>query len=134
MRRRLGTAEVAHLATTGADGRPHVVPLTFAVDGELIYFAVDAKPKRTTNLRRLKNIAVHPSVCLLVDHYEGDWTRLWWIRADGRARIVDDVATAERAIELLARKYVQYALTRPQGPVVEIAIERLSGWQAHPDT
>jgi PPOX class probable F420-dependent enzyme len=128
MRRRLAAAEVGHLATTGADGRPHIVPLTFAIDGDRVYFAVDAKPKRTTNLQRLKNIAANPSVSLLVDHYESDWDRLWWVRADGLARVVDDAATLVHAVQLLAGKYAQYSLTRPQGPVVEIVIDRLSGW------
>ena len=130
MLRRLETAEVGRLATTGSGGRPHIVPLTFAVEGETVYFAVDAKPKRTANLQRLKNIAANPAVALLVDHYESDWTRLWWVRADGRARVVDDLAAAERAIDLLQRKYAQYAVARPQGPVVEIVIERLTGWAA----
>jgi len=130
MRRRLAAAPVAHLATTSADGRPHLVPLTFAVDGDHVYFAVDQKPKRTTNLQRLKNIAVNPAVSLLVDHYESDWGRLWWVRADGRARVVDDAAAAERAIGLLTGKYTQYAVATPAGPVVEITIERLAGWEA----
>jgi len=130
MRRRLAEAPVGHLATATSEGRPHLVPLTFAVDGDHLYFAVDAKPKRTANLQRLKNIGVNPAVSVLVDRYDDDWTRLWWVRVDGRARVVDDRDTADRAIELLQRKYPQYAVTRPQGPVVEIAIDRLSGWAA----
>src|SRR5207249_1558910 len=82
MRKRIADAMVARLATVGAGGKPHVVPISFAVDGETIYFAVDAKPKRTTDLQRLRNIAANPSVSVLVDHYEDDWTRLWWVRVD----------------------------------------------------
>ena len=130
MRRRLAAADVARLATISAGGRPHLVPITFAVDGDRLYFAVDAKPKRTANLERLKNIAANPEVCVLADHYEADWTRLWWVRADGHARVVEDAAAAEHALELLARKYAQYAVTRPQGPVVEIDVARLTGWSA----
>ena len=128
MKQRLAQAQVAHLATAGMDGRPHVVPITFATDGETLYFAVDAKPKRTTNLKRLQNIAANPAVSVLVDRYEDDWTRLWWVRVDGTARIVEDPAEWERAIDLLMKRYPQYRHTRPQGPVVAISMDRLSGW------
>lgn len=128
MKQRLAQTPVAHLATAGPDGRPHVVPITFTTDGETLYFAVDAKPKRTTNLKRLQNIAANPAVSVLVDHYEDDWTKLWWVRVDGTARIVDDHAESELAIELLAKRYPQYRRSRPGGPVVAISIDRISGW------
>ena len=125
MRRRLEEARVARLATTGRDGAPHVVPITFAVEGDTIYFAVDTKPKRTTDLKRLRNIAANPAVSLLVDHYEDDWGRLWWVRVDGTARVIED---GDHARELLARKYPQYRAARPPGPVVAISIQRMTGW------
>ena len=128
MRRRIADAKVARLATIGAGGKPHVVPITFAVDGDTIYFAVDAKPKRTTDLKRLRNIAANPSVSVLVDHYEDDWTRLWWVRVDGTARLLADGAQAVRATDLLAARYPQYRRARPGGPVVAISIDRISGW------
>ncbi len=128
MKRRLTQALVAHLATTAADGKPHIVPITFATEGEILYFAVDTKPKRTTNLKRLRNIAANPAVSVLVDHYEDDWTKLWWIRVDGTARIVDDQAETDRAIQLLIKRYTQYGRSRPNGPVVAISIDRISGW------
>lgn len=128
MRRRIADAKVARLATVGAGGKPHVVPITFAVDGDTIYFAVDAKPKRTTDLKRLRNIAANPSVSVLVDHYEDDWTRLWWVRVDGTARLLADGAQAVRATDLLAARYPQYRRARPGGPVVAISIDRISGW------
>src|SRR5437879_13168780 len=102
MRRRIADAKVARLATVGAGGKAHVVPITFAVDGDTIYFAVDAKPKRSRDLKRLRNIAANPAVSVLVDHYEDDWTRLWWVRADGPARVVQDHADAARATDPLA--------------------------------
>jgi PPOX class probable F420-dependent enzyme len=129
MRRRLGDARVAHLATVGPGGRPHIVPITFALDGDAIYFAVDAKPKRTTDLQRLRNIAANPAVAVLVDHYEEGWNRLWWVRVDGRARVLGP-GQAERAVDLLADRYAQYRQARPAGPVVEISIDRISGWSA----
>lgn len=134
MRERLAAAPVAHLATVGAEGKPHLVPITFAVDGDAIYFAVDAKPKRTTNLRRLRNIAANPSVAVLVDHYDDDWRRLWWVRVDGRALVLAAGPEAERAIDLLAERYVQYRTARPLGPVVAITIDSITGWSAaeHP--
>ena len=133
-RRRLSEAMVAHLATVSAEGRPHLVPITFAVDGDVIYFAVDAKPKRTTNLQRLRNIASNPAVAVLVDHYDDDWNRLWWVRVDGLALVLAGGAEAGRAIDLLAERYAQYRKTRPVGPVVAITIERITGWSAadHP--
>src|SRR6266702_1841713 len=118
MRRRISEMPVARLATVDAACRPHVVPICFVVDGDTIYFAVDAKPKRTSDLKRLRNIAANPAVSVLVDHYEDDWKRLWWVRADGAARLIADRARAERALDLLARKYPQYRDDRPPGPVV----------------
>ncbi len=129
MRRRLSEARVGHLATVDGEGHPHLVPLCFAVDGETIYFAVDAKPKRTTDLKRLRNLAANPSVSVLVDHYDEDWTGLWWVRADGAARVVDG-PDAARGLEVLTRKYEQYQSDRPPGPVVAISIVRISGWAA----
>ena len=130
MRRRLAEARVARLATVGEGGRPHLVPITYALEGDTIYFAVDAKPKRTTDLQRLRNLATNPAVSVLVDHYEEDWRRLWWVRVDGVARIVEDAAHAGHAIDLLVSRYPQYEHARPPGPVVAISIESISGWAA----
>ena len=130
MRRRLEEARVARLATADANGRPHVVPITFAVAGDHLYFAVDAKPKRTTDLKRLRNIAANPTVSVLVDHYEDDWSRLSWVRIDGAAQVLDDRAEIEHAQALLASKYEQYRSARPPGPVVAITIQRMIGWAA----
>ncbi len=128
MRQRIAASPVARLATVDAGGRPHLVPITFVLDGGTLYFAVDAKPKRTTDLKRLRNIAANPAVCVLVDHYEDDWTRLWWVRVDGTARVVADGSEADRAVDLLVRRHPQYRRARPAGPVVAISIIRLSGW------
>jgi PPOX class probable F420-dependent enzyme len=130
MRRRFGEAEVAHLATVGADGRPHIVPVCFALEGDVLYFAIDGKPKTSTNLKRLRNIASNPAVSLLADHYEDDWARLWWVRVDGVAAIVVDPVHAERAIDLLASRYEQYRRARPGGPLVAVTIGRWSGRSA----
>ena len=127
-RRRLAGSRVAHLATVSADGRPHIVPIVFALDGDTLYFAVDAKPKKTTRLARLKNIEANPTVSVLVDHYEDDWTRLWWVHVDGTAHVITDDAEAQRAIGRLAKRYEQHATDRPGGPVVAIHIDRVTGW------
>jgi PPOX class probable F420-dependent enzyme len=128
-RARISGARSARLATVGADGRPHVVPICFALDApDTLYTAVDHKPKRTANLKRLANIAANPSVSLLVDHYEDeDWSRLWWVRADGTAKVV---ATDPHAIALLQQRYAPYRADPPEGPVIAIAVERWSGWSA----
>ena len=130
MRRRVESARVAHLATVGADALPHLVPVCFAVEGDTVYSAVDHKPKRTTDLQRLRNIAANPQVALLADHYEDDWSRIWWVRIDGRAEVLDASDASERAIDALSARYPQYRRARPSGPVVSIRIERLSGWSA----
>ena len=130
MQRRAQSARVARLATTDAGGRPHVVPISFVLAEQTLYFAVDAKPKRTTNLKRLRNIAANPAVSILIDHYEDDWSRLWWVRLDGSARIVTDNVETERALHLLAERYAQYRATKPSGPVVAVSIEAVSGWSA----
>ena len=130
IRSRFESASVARLATVGADRRPHLVPVCFALDEQTLYFAVDSKPKRTTNLKRLRNIAANPAVSILVDHYEDDWKALWWVRADGEARVVTEEAEARRAITLLAARYSQYRANAPAGPVVAVAIAALTGWSA----
>jgi PPOX class probable F420-dependent enzyme len=130
-RARFAEARVARLATTDARAQPHLVPIVFAVDADALYIAVDAKPKSGAPLRRLANIAANPRVAVLVDHYEEDWTALWWARADGTARVLDAADPAMAAgLELLVSRYPQYATKRPPGPVVAIAVERWSGWSA----
>jgi PPOX class probable F420-dependent enzyme len=130
MRRRVAASFVAHLATSGEDGRPHIVPICYALDNQSLYFAVDFKPKRTTDLKRLRNIAAHPAVSILVDHYEDDWDKLWWVRMDGNARAVKDGYEVQKAVDLLALRYAQYRGRQIVGPVVAVLIERMSGWSA----
>lgn len=130
MRERFASARVAHLATADSEGRPHVVPVVFALDGDIIYFAIDQKPKRTRDLRRLRNIAMNPSVAVLVDHYEDDWDALWWVRADGSARVLDPGPDTDRAMQLLAQLHSQYRAHPPPGPAVAIAVRRWSAWSA----
>jgi PPOX class probable F420-dependent enzyme len=127
-RRRLTAARVARLATASADGQPHVVPITFAADGDHIYTAVDHKPKTTANLRRLRNIAENPQVSVLADQYSDDWTDLWWARADGRATLVTDPAQTAAPVALLTTRYPQYQEFRPDGPVIAITVNRWTGW------
>jgi PPOX class probable F420-dependent enzyme len=87
------SAQVARLATINADGGPHLVPIVFAIHGETLYTAVDAKPKRSRRLRRIENARRRTDVTVLADHYEADWNRLWWVRLEGRARVLEaDVA------------------------------------------
>jgi PPOX class probable F420-dependent enzyme len=130
MRKRFGEARVARLATADAGGRPHLVPLCFALAGDRIVSVVDAKPKRTLELQRLANIRAQPRVSLLVDHYDDDWTRLWWVRADGTARVVGRGAEREDAVALLTAKYPQYEEKPPAGPVLEVTVDRWRSWSA----
>jgi len=125
----LAEQRVARLATVRPDGSPHLVAICFACSADTIYSAVDSKPKRTPQLARLANIAAEPRVAILADHYEDDWRRLWWVRVDGRARVADDPAERERALELLTARYPQYRDQPPQGPVLAVHAERWSGWR-----
>jgi PPOX class probable F420-dependent enzyme len=124
---RFEAARVARLATVDDYGRPHLVPIVFAVEGSVIHSAVDAKPKSSAALRRLANITDNPQVSLLVDYYDDDWTHLWWARADGHARVQADGGAA---IALLAQRYPQYREVPPDGPFIAITVERWSGWSA----
>lgn len=126
---RFARASVASLGTTRESGSPHLVPITFAVDAETVYSMVDRKPKTTTSLQRLANIAANPDVSLLVDHYEDDWTGLWWVRVDGTASVSDDAATLTAARTLLQSKYQQYGDQPPDGPAISIAITGVTWWE-----
>ena len=121
---------VAMLATVGPDGAPHVVPVVFAVHDDVVYTAVDAKRKSTQRLRRLANIEGNPQVSMLVDHYDEDWTQLWWIRADGVAHVHHNGDAVAEGYFLLRRKYIQYERIALDGPVVTVNVGRWSSWQA----
>lgn len=125
-RERFAGARVARLATVTPDGRPHLVPITFAVEADTVWTAVDSKPKQSRSLQRLANISAHPTVSLLVDHYADDWSQLWWVRVDGMARQLDPGSAEEtHGLRRLVAKYPQYRTSPPAGPVVEVS---LTGW------
>lgn len=124
----LEAARVAHLATIRPDGGPHVVPVTFAVVGNVVVTMVDHKPKTTTRLQRLANVAANPSASLLVDHWSEDWTQLLWVRVDGSASIHTDDPIWSDGRAALATKYHQYGDRPPEGPAIAISIDRISGW------
>lgn len=121
---------MARLATIDPDGRPHLVPIVFALDGDTLYSAVDRKPKRSRTLRRVENARARPDVAVLLDHYEDDWSRLWWIRLRGRARVLDEGQERERALALLTAKYPQYQTEPPDGAVLAVDITDVREWQA----
>jgi PPOX class probable F420-dependent enzyme len=127
---RLAAARVARLATTDPDGRPHLVPIVFALDGDTLYSAVDRKAKRSRTLRRIENARVRPDATILVDHYEEDWGRLWWVRLRGRARVLDGGEELGRALDLLAQKYPQYRAEPPEGPVLAVDVTEVREWSA----
>jgi PPOX class probable F420-dependent enzyme len=128
-RRRFAAARVARLASVDGSGHPHVVPIAFAVDGDRIYSVVDAKPKRTTALRRLANVRGNPAVAVLADHYEdADWSALWWVRADGHGRVLEpDDVEARQAVALLRERYPRLEAA---GEVLAIDVKRWRGWSA----
>ena len=128
----LRDARVGRLATADASGQPLVVPVCYAFDGARCYSAVDAKPKRTRALRRLRNIAANPHVSLVVDVWDEDWSRLAWVIVEGRAAVLTSGAEFTRAIDLLVAKYPQYGamgLDRAEGAVVAVMPERVLSWR-----
>ena len=130
MRRRVRDARVGRLATVTPEGRPHIVPCCFVLDGDTAFSAVDAKPKSTRALARLDNVRAYPVASLLVDRYGDDWTMLWWVRVDGAARVIEAGAEVEHAVDLLRAKYEQYATTRPPGPVLAIDVTTWRSWES----
>jgi PPOX class probable F420-dependent enzyme len=142
MRRLVAAARVARLATVDAAGRPHLVPVCFVLDAQpeaqpeaqldRVHIAVDHKPKRGTELRRTANLRATGQACLLIDHYDEDWSELWWVRLDGVGAPLEDADEAARAIDALAAKYPQYREQRPDGPVLRIEVTGYRGWSATP--
>ncbi len=131
MRQLVAEARVARLATIDPDGTPNVIPICYALEGDTLFSGVDQKPKSTTRLRRLQNIARDPRVMVLVDRYEDDWEKAWWVRLRGNARLLSG-AEAEAGIRLLVEKYPQYVEDPPQGAVLAIEAERWLGWSMAP--
>ncbi|MEV4508531.1 TIGR03668 family PPOX class F420-dependent oxidoreductase [Dactylosporangium sp. NPDC049525] len=127
-RARFAASPVARLATATPDGRPHLVPIVFALHGGTIYHGVDAKPKRHTNLRRLANLDANPHASVLVDHYDDDWDTLWWVRADGTPRDVDPAGSEGRAaVALLEERYPRFQL---RGRLIAVDVTGWSWWTA----
>ena len=129
---RFASVSRAVLATCGTDRWPHLVPVTFAVEADLVVVAVDHKPKASTDLRRLRNIADNPQVAFLADHYAEDWTHLWWVRADAVAVVTAQGPGWKDAVDLLRERYPQYRTQPPEGPVIRASVQRWSGWAASP--
>lgn len=130
LRQRAERARVARLATIRPDGRPHVVPITFAIVANTLIWAIDHKPKRTTDLQRLRNIELNPAVSVLVDAYDEDWSQLWWVRLDGVATVVRGEPDRSTTCEPLLTKYGEYRVQPPSGPIVRIAVASFSWWSA----
>lgn len=131
---RLRSARVGRLATLTPEGTPHVVPFVFVVveqgSATRLYWMVDEKPKRSKELQRLRNIEHQPAVELVVDEYDEDWARLWWVRARGRARVVVEADERDAALGLLRAKYPQYGSTDDPGLVVAIEVDAITGWDS----
>ncbi|MGB0970702.1 MAG: TIGR03668 family PPOX class F420-dependent oxidoreductase [Mycobacterium sp.] len=126
-------APVATLGTTRDDGAPHLVPVVFAMPEnrtDMLYTAIDAKPKSTQRLQRLINIECNATVSLMVDRYDDDWSRLWWVRLDGTATVHDRGEEMASGYALLRAKYPQYTRIELDGPVIAVRVQRWSSWRA----
>jgi PPOX class probable F420-dependent enzyme len=132
MRRLVQGARVARLASVDPTGRPHVVPIVFALEGDTVYHSVDAKPKRGPDLKRIRNIRENPAVEVVIDHYEDDWEEIWWVRLRGSGRIIERGPERDRALALLRDKYPQYQGQPPQGAVIAVDVETWRGWTYRP--
>jgi PPOX class probable F420-dependent enzyme len=132
IRVKLKTARVARLATLDTELRPAMVPVCFAFDGSVFYSAIDRKPKQVTpdQLARVRNIRETPHVALLVDEYDEDWTRLWYVLVRGEAAMVSAEAERAQAIQLLRAKYAQYdvKMLADDAPVLRITPVRVTAW------
>ena len=126
----MAASRVARLGTVDPNGRPHLVPIVFVLDGNTLYSAVDGKPKRSRTLQRIENARRNPQVTVLVDRYDEDWSSLWWVRLRGHARVLDDGEEAAQALTLLTEKYEQYRQTPPGLPVLAIDVDDWRGWSA----
>jgi PPOX class probable F420-dependent enzyme len=131
-RAKVKAARVARLATLDANREPHMVPICFSYDGSVFYTAIDRKPKRVapTQLARLKNIRMAPQVALLIDEYDEDWTRLWYVLVRGEAELVSAPAERKRALAQLRAKYPQYrtGMLADDAPIVRITPQRITSW------
>jgi PPOX class probable F420-dependent enzyme len=127
---RANAAPVGRLATINPDGLPHLVPVTFAlVDGAAVHM-IDHKPKTTQRLQRVANIESRPEASLLVDHYNDDWSRLWWVRLDGKAHLATSGSEWRIARKALIEKYAQYQDSPPTGQAIYLDIDNVVGWTA----
>jgi PPOX class probable F420-dependent enzyme len=127
----LDAHRVARLATADAAGRPHVVPICYALIGDTAYFTVDEKPKKTpgARLKRLANLRQNPFAALVVDRYHEDWRRLGWVMLQGRAEILDSGPEHDLAQASLRARYPQLARMRIEGlPVVAVRIDHVASW------
>ena len=137
VRDRIDAARSAHFATASAGAEPHLIPVVFALSGTAAYIAIDEKPKTTTRIRRLRNIEENPQAALLIDHYDDDWSQLWWIMLRGRADILLpdtwDANEARDARSALRSRYPQYAAQALEDrPLIRLTIEKVTHWSASP--
>ena len=132
LRSRFASSPVARLSTVRPDGRTHVVPIVFAVVGDTVFSAVDAKPKRSTELQRLANVRAEPRCAVLVDHYDDDWRRLWWVRADGHGEVIEVPPAGHPGIQALVQRFSQYRDEPPSGPLLVVTVHRWTGWMSTP--
>ena len=127
--RLIRSIRVAHLATADKNGRPHVIPICFVFDGKRFYSPIDEKPKRTTKLKRLRNIAENPNVALVIDRYDEDWRRLAYMLIFGKARVLRAGKTHQQVVKLLRRKYPQYrTMAIHERPMISITSKQTVVW------
>ncbi|MBI2761443.1 MAG: TIGR03668 family PPOX class F420-dependent oxidoreductase [Chloroflexi bacterium] len=133
----LSQCRIGHLATVDPRGRPHNVPVCFVLHNERIYIAIDEKPKQAApgDLRRVRNLLANPAVCLVVDRYDEDWSRLAWLQVRGRAALTEDAAERAGALDALRNRYPQYrAMALEERPLIRIVADRIVAWQAATDS
>jgi PPOX class probable F420-dependent enzyme len=141
----LTSARRAVLATIREDGRPRLVPITYAVVDDVgamvLYSALDEKPKSVEDVRqlaRVRDILARPRVSVVVDRWSEDWADLAWVRLDGTASLLEPADPADatehaRAVSLLRDRYPQYQAQKLEElPLIRVAVERLREWRARP--
>jgi coenzyme F420-0:L-glutamate ligase/coenzyme F420-1:gamma-L-glutamate ligase len=115
----INKSRIGRLATVDLECKPHVIPVVFVFDNDrnCYFIPIDEKTKRSRpeNLKRVKNIQENPNIALLLDEYNEDWTKLYFIMIRGKGSILggkkleqNEMLILEKAHKLLCDKYPQY--------------------------
>jgi PPOX class probable F420-dependent enzyme len=125
----LRTSRVGHLGFVDDADRPRVLPITFALAGDVVWSAIDSKPKRSAEPARVRWLRRRPRAALVVDRYDDDWERLAWVQLLGAVSVLE-LDDGPAGVEALTAKYEQYRDEPPPGPLLRLDVDRVLHWRA----